>query len=229
MTQEIQGALRPYKALPIADLPRIHRLWPDSNGGGIDLSGDHSRVLGVTVQTREWYEELAAEGTVKASFDMVPDFFTEAYQWMSEKMGDRLPSGDAPTWWWVSVSPVVLRHELAKFADRTSVMVVAALPVEDVLLSVHEGWHAVLNRTWCSTGSEGAAEDAEYDRFLEAAEIETGTSLWTWEDLPEALRTRVEVSWMKCLIPHLWGSDAVVQGVTPSVSASDVLSAVRLG
>jgi hypothetical protein len=117
-----------------------------------------------TVQTREVWEEFQRKGVLRAEGRRVIPEFREAYQWLMEQMKERLPgySGRYPLWAWYHPKPDLRYAGLLPRGTR-GVRIEFVAPVDRILLSDFDAWHAVLNKGFLALDE---AEDEAFDRLL---------------------------------------------------------------
>lgn len=217
------ASLPPWDSLPVRSLDRVVGLWPDPKQ---DLDGDS--LLIVTVQSREAYETSLWMGQrLEQSWARVDPDMAPAYRWMAHRMTERGISTDqnAPLWAWVRLPASRLAEELAQVEPGDSVVLVAEVPAVRCLLSVHDQWHHVMNRSWCP--APGGKQDA-YDTFEAEVSERLGTPLWWFEHLPTDLRRKVETSWKWSEVLSLYPADSAIQVALPWLHSHEVVAAARI-
>lgn len=217
----------------------VSRLWgeprpsPTTHASPTHACED-DRLLVVTIQPRHTFDEALPSGSLLgAPWEAVPEEMTHAYTWMCERLAERTPRrplSRAPLWAWASISPQRLVASLTEAAAREPVCLVrAAVPRRTAILSAFDAWHHALNHTWCPAPSPDLDSGSEpaYVRFLADADQVMGRSDWSVDDLPDALRVRVEASWRWALVPDLY-PDQPVQVAMTHLDFNDILGVVEV-
>lgn len=128
-----------------------------------------------TAQTVDVYESLIKTGTHHCDESKIRDFewWKRAYDWLAEKMTDRIGAPPAnvkyPVWLWYKWNS---RHRKPDLRSRRAfgpkgrkmVMLEIEIPDDKVVLSDFDNWHSVLNNYYsCSS----ARSESEYDKISE--------------------------------------------------------------
>ncbi|MGV8847514.1 DUF3841 domain-containing protein [Tessaracoccus sp.] len=210
------GVLLAWDDLPVRALEDVLRLWPEPDLAGT-VDKDEVLLLAAVIPQAAW-AELRFGNELGQTWDRVDPSRLGAYQWMSAQMAARTgcAPGRAPVWLWARAGAKTLIDEIT-WDPADSVLLTVAIPSGRVALSSHEGWHYVLNKSWCPAPTpDGPAE-----------QVGSWPELLSFEDLPAQAQLRVETSWRWVLVPELWSPSTPVQAVTSWVSAAEVVSASR--
>lgn len=108
-----------------------------------------------TIQHKIAYEEMLRTGTLRANPEYIfAEFFRGSYEWMAERMKERLgnPPADVvfPVWAWYQWEGKRKRPDMRKHGRSSDkgvpiVLLTINVPDEYVLLSDFDYWHVVLN------------------------------------------------------------------------------------
>lgn len=159
-----------------------------------------------TVQTLDAWEEACRVGTLRASSRHIPPHFRGAYEWMARQMEKRLgapPQGvEFPVWAWFQWQDARHRRPDLRCGGHLppgthGARVEFQVDSSQVLLSVFEEWHFVLNYWYLYPSveeDEYEVQDIAFDKALAGA----GLNYYTSKPLPDAtLRRQLEESWQR--------------------------------
>ncbi|MFF1831156.1 DUF3841 domain-containing protein [Paenarthrobacter sp. NPDC058040] len=216
----------PVRSVPVGEAVPPGRM-------GYDL---HAPVLLLhTIQSADAFDELVATGRIVPDPARAEPAFAEAYGWMLDRMGARLPTrGSGALWLWAKLP----RAELVDSCrlSRNEVLLTCRIPRERVLLSDFIAWHQVLNRHPYVPPLSGESNDAfsaridtvfdDFEDRLHAAGIRRRDEpVRSW---PPALRAGVEASWESIFDLATYESGSVWQGTVHELREADVIDAAHL-
>lgn len=185
-----------------------------------------------TIQTREAYGALAADGVLAGDSSRGWDEFQEAYDWMLRQMDQRGLPGPAGSmlWLWASITPRQLRDDARRARDH--ILLTVRVPRERALISDFSDWHAVLNRFLHVALRPGENHEAWEirraaldDDFRVRAEPYECLPITEWR---QGLRAELESSWEAIFDPETWGEGASLQATMRELRADDVVRAARI-
>jgi hypothetical protein len=207
------------------------RLAPPWRGYAFDPA---AKILTLhTVQHADAYQQMLATGVMRPERRADDDDFAEAYDWMLERMDERLPtSGPGMVWCWAKIR----RRDLvgSRRRARGEVLVTCRVARERVLLSHFDDWHQVLNRTLHVP--QPAGED--FDNYWARAEplidslhdraTAAGLPTDTLQGWPDDLRRELEASWEGIFDHTVWTDRSAIQATLHEIRLSEVVRAVRI-
>jgi hypothetical protein len=174
------------------------------------------------VVEKERFTALQADGVLLPDpMRIMEENFRPAYEWMSARMLERLPSPSTAAWplwaWaWYDGFDVSPPHE----RNDEFVVLEFRKPAEEVLLSEFQSWHFALNNWYLPDERVADGGEAESDAFY--SEIEA-LGLPGWQaHYPDDVQARVEESWTRTL--DVRQTDDVVQAVFFSLSIDEVFA-----
>ena len=173
------------RTLPLSRLRRL-----------IDLPGD-APVRIHTLQSAEGIAAARDRGFLSGDRDSIEtDWFLPAYEWMRNRMAERIPdfSGDLPVWAWAR-RPVVRRRRDPSLRE-TRTRLTAMVPRRRILVSCFHDWHDCLNGMPITHGEE------EWNAYEKAFPI---------SDRCEEHRLYVQGTWTRVFDLHLPRDAAMIE------------------
>jgi hypothetical protein len=220
-THDLPGYDRlPRRVPPLLGVPRLRR--PDLGRDFLSL---------ITVQSRDAYEALHRDGVLHGDPRLGEPDYAEAYAWMSDQMGRRVPeNGPGMLWLWARVRrSAVIDHARA---NPGSVLLSVRVARDRVLISDYLDWHQVLNRS-LNVGILPHETDEEWSRRFDTEQAAwdertrpfATTPIDAW---PATLRDEIQQSWntifdLDAVPPH-----RPLQATIRCLRANDVTRAVRI-
>lgn len=157
-----------------------------------------------TIQSAGKWEEIQKKGVLTANPDFIWPEDLKAYNWLREKMNEKIPNGceEYPIWLWVDRPDLRKKGHLE--AGEKGVLLKIEIEDQRVLLSDFQAWHFVLNNWYFDI--DGSEMDESH---LTQSAIEK-----SWELIFD----------FDYLIQHPnWGENVcTVQGVTHSIKLNEI-------
>lgn len=158
-----------------------------------------------TVQPPDFWAECRTKGVIcpdptKLEYGQYPEFLF-AYDWMRNRMRERIPNftGHYPVWAYVE-KPDLRRSGFGKKGQR-EVLLTLDVPDERVVLTDMDDWHYALNQWYLHLDDKDNSDDAMIDKYWDAPLTE---KVQSWNHMFHPDRKRANEPYYQACIDRVY-------------------------